>query len=321
MVRYRKGSCLTFLFVRYLSIDRMIVQLTSDIESVYQDMKEHNLLHLSDDKYIQIQNLILLGLYVPLVPDVKWVKGYELIQFLDNIKHKHDVLDIIIYNKLDESYYIILPNLADALVYRGMCVLLLRLSYGSLPKGVTEIESLLDYQFFSGILNIRKAKRIFIIDLSPTTIHIITKSQIQNILKIYVGEGTIHRIISNFISFYIYDFILDKNLDLNELRYIHLPSINQLYKVLMNLVYIEIFDRPLQQKKPSIIYHRYYDNVFLFSKENNDEKEIDELLEDLGIKGDISTMLPGDEPYFFFRTKFIYLDDDSKVVAGNFNPL
>lgn len=62
---------LIMLFHPPHTLDRLLLQLSSDIELVYKDMSDKSQFLLPSDLYFNIHNLIVYGFYVFYVPDVE----------------------------------------------------------------------------------------------------------------------------------------------------------------------------------------------------------------------------------------------------------
>lgn len=80
------------------------------------------------------------------------------------------------------------------------------------------------------------------------------------------------------------------------------------------------FDREFAKRFPGIAFTRYVSMVYISSKGDDevlfDEKALYELLEELGLAGQLTSIGPGDDP-IPCNSKLIYLDSDSKVVVCN----
>jgi len=309
----RDFNSLIMLFHPPHTKDRLLLKLSSDIELVYKDMSDKYKFLLPSDLYFNIHNLIVSGLYVFSVPDVETLTKRELNKFIrDRIRDCPDFMFSLTLTANDELFNVIIPKPADVLVYRGLSVMLLRLTGGSLAKDGYLLESKHD-TMCSRMNEHDNVKRIYIIDLYPT-VGEISKTTILNKVKEYVGEISVYRYISSFLSICIYDTNIRNNLSITQLS--HIPSINQLFKVLINLVLKDIIDKPFKHKYPCLTFYRNYDKVFLFTKED-DEIKIEVILEELGLKGKISSIEPGDDPFFLGNDKILCLDIECNVVVCN----
>lgn len=144
---------------------------------------------------------------------------------------------------------------------------------------------------------------------------ILTKSVILEKVKPFVGEGSVcYNLISSFLHLSAID------MDGNTVSFDGcIPIVGDISKVLFDIVLMD-FDREFAKRFPGIAFTRYVSMVYISSKGDDevlfDEKALYELLEELCLAGQLTSIGPGDDP-IPCNSKLIYLDSDSKVVVCN----
>lgn len=308
------SSFLPIVFTRYFSsVEQTLVQLSSDINFIYKDLTDDNLLEsVSPFRLAVIQQKILSGLYVLSPLQVKYIKKVDLILFLDDTLP--DFPDIQIGTGPDPGIItVVMPTeKEDGLVFMGLSLTLFRLSYGCLPKGGYRLEAREDS--LNNILEqMGKVDRLYKLDLGES----ITKLPISLILekvKPLVGDGSVYKLISSFLTLPIYDEYGNLRSDITCGG---MPPLGEITMVLVDIVLKDIFDREFPKRFPGIAFSRFISEVFISTSENDevlfDQKAGYALLEELSLDGKILSIGPGDEPLLCYNKKLVYLDSDSKV--------
>lgn len=134
-------------------------------------------------------------------------------------------------------------------------------------------------------------------------------------VKPLVGEGSVcYNLISSFLNLPAID------MEGNTVSVAGcMQIVGDISKVLFDIVLMD-FDSEFAKRFPGIVFTRYVSQVFISTRENDevifDEKELYELLEELCLAGQLTSIGPGDDP-IPCNSKLIYLDSDSKVVVCN----
>lgn len=295
-------SPIIILTRNYCTLESSLVQLSADIDYIYQDLVD-NQFSMSHYQLVGIQQKILSGLYVLSPLQVKYIKKADLSRFLHTLA---DCPDIMLGTGSDpEIINAFMPAKDDVLVLMGLSLMLLRLSHGSLPKEGYRLENQVG-SFYYGIKEMGKVDRLYKLDLGDS-LRIIPKTLILDKVKPFVGDGTVYKLISSFLDLPIIDDD-GKNISYG------IPPVGEITKVLLNIVLMEIFDREFPKRFPGIAFSRFINEVVISTRGNDDfdEKAGYALLEELGLAGNILSIGPGDPPLRCYQ-RILLLDSNSMV--------
>lgn len=306
----------TILFTRdYCTVECSLVQLSDDIHFIYKDLTENNRYSMSCFRLALIQQDILSGLYVLSPLQIREIKMYDLAQFLRETLPAYP--DIAIMNSLDpEMFYAVMPDKEDVLVYMGLSLMLLRLSHGCLPKSGYRIVNQVS-SFYYSLQQMGKVDRLYKIDLIES-LRLIPISLVLDKIKHFVGDGSVYKLISSFLSLPIND---GDGKNRKEILTCGIPPVGEITRVLFNIVLMEMFDQEFAKRFPGIAFNRFVHEVIITTRGNDqvifNEKVGYTLLKKLSLVGKIDSIGPGDDPLTCYN-KFIHLDNESKVHV--FNP-
>jgi len=303
---------LSVCFCRKYSIDTSSVQLSEDMEFIYNDLtRNFNYSNsVSRTEFDNIQQRVVSGLYVLSPIDVLYLSRKNVEEYRDLLALFYP--DFMVLPTMDPFLYIvILPNKKDVLVYLGLSIMLYRLSHGCLPKKGYRMSNLI-YPFYDNISNMGKVDRLYNITLNPS-LSILKKSTILDKVKPFVCEGSVcYNLISSFLDLPMIDTYGN-----SISRQGCLITVGDINLVLFDIVLMD-FDREFAKRFPGIAISRYFDLVYISTRENDkvifDEKAFNELLDELGLLADITSIGPGDEP-IICSTKKIYISNDSSKLV------
>lgn len=309
-------STLSSSFVRgFCTVECSLVQLSTDIEYIYNDLRENLQFSMSREQLAVIQQRILSGLYVLSPLHITFIKRDCLTPFL------HDTLpdcpDIMLGLCSDPDLLCaVIPDKEDTLVLMGLSLMLFRLSYGSLPKEGYRLENRLD-SFYYSLKQKGRVDRVYRIDLMPSLTILPTSLILDKVLPL-VGDGSVYKLISSFLDLPIID---DNGNHRSDSAFGAIPPAGEITKVLFNIVLMDIFDREFTKRFPGVAFNRFVNEV-LISTRGNDQVFFDDqagyaLLEELCLAGKILSIGPGDEPLLSYYGKAIYLDKDSQIHVCN----
>lgn len=307
----------TILLTRdYCTVECSLVQLSDDIHFIYKDLTENHRFSMSCFRLAVIQQEILSGLYVLSPLQIREIKMYDLALFLRETLPACP--DLAIMNSLDpEMVCAVMPDKEDVLVLMGLSVMFLRLSHGSLPKSGYRIENLLS-SFYYSLQQMGKVDRLYKIDLM-VSLRYLPISLVLDKIKHFVGDGSVYKLISSFLSLPIND---NDGKNRKEILTSGIPPVGEITRVLFNMVLMEIFDQEFTKRFPGIAFKRFVHEVYITTRGNEkvifNEKVGYTLLNKLGLVGKIYSIGPGDDPLTCYK-KFIHLDNESKVHV--FNPI
>lgn len=291
------------------TIESSLVQLSEDIEYVYNDLISKTNFSLSRMELAVLQQRLLSGLYVLSPLRVKGVEKENLSQFLlDNIS---DCPDFMFFpcDSNPDFFIVIMPEKEDDLVLMGLSRMLYRLSKGCLPKEGYRLANEMD-SFYESIQQMGKVNRLYRIEISNTKMPV---NQVLNMVKLYVEEGSVcYNLINSFLNLPLKD-------DIGTLVNLNcLPLAGEITRVLLNLVYINIIDREFQRALRGVAYSRFIGLVIISTKEDEEEIFNEDLAlaytEYLGLDVTITSIGPGDEP-IQCGMKNVVVDKESKVVV------
>jgi hypothetical protein len=299
-----------FLSVRKYTIERSLVQLSEDIEFVYNDVTSNYNYNLSRYELADIQQKILSGFYILSPLEVQYISKEYINMYIYLMRT--EIPDfMVLHNKDPKLFTVVLPDKKDVLVFMGLSIMLYRLSHGCLPKDGYRMINLLD-QFYDSIREMGKVDRLYSLKLDKSLL-ILTKSLILDKVKSLVGEGSVcYNLISSFLNL----TAMDKDGKTVRIEGC-IPIVGDISKVLFDIVLMD-FDREFAKRFPGIAFTRHVCLVYISSKGDDevlfDEKALYELLEELSLAGELASIGPGDD-IIQCNTKQIYLDNDSKVVV------
>ena len=138
-------------------------------------------------------------------------------------------------------------------------------------------------------------------------------SLILDKVKLFVGDGNLYRLISDFLNIPIYDDFGNRRFDVS------LPPIGELTRVIFNIVLIDVFDREFTKRFPGIEIYRFVNEVFISTRENDqvtfDVDALYKLLNDLQLVGTIHSIGPGDDCHIIYNRRVVIVDNTGKVVV------
>lgn len=294
---------------KYSTIESSLVQLSEDIEYVYNDLIIKTNFSMSRSELAVIQQRLLSGLYVLSPLRIKGVEKENLSKFLlENLSSCPDCL----YhpcNSNPDIFIVIMPEKADDLVLMGLSRMLYRRSKGSFPKDgyrlSNEVES-----FYSSISEMGKVNRLYQIEISDTKIPV---NQVLNMVRHYVEEGSVcYNLINSFVNLPYKD-------DIGTLVYLNrLPFAGEITRVLLNLIYINLIDKEFKKAFEGVAYSRFISLVIIATKEDEEsifnEDIAEAFIDYLNLDAEVTSIGPGDEP-IQCGVKKVVLDKESKVLV------
>lgn len=255
-------------------------QLLEDILFVYNDLTTNTRWSMPHDQFESILRQIasdeyhLSPLRYLLIPEYAFsnylaevlISSYPDIMFRKSRRHRGCI-------------EVLLPHKDDVVVYTGLARFLYRLSCGSLPQNddyrilnQSSIEA-----FYKSILG-RKVQRLYSIELDES-LNFIPKRHLLETLSPILLDRSVYRLISELMELNI----LHHDTYLPPSPY-GIPTLGEICRVLFNLYLAESFDPGFARKYPSIEFERYYDTVFLFIRDDEQEQAffgIEDMLADL----------------------------------------
>lgn len=230
------------------------------LESILQQICSDEY-HLSPLRYLLIPEYAFSKYYAEVL-----ISSYPDIMFRKSRRHRG-------------SIEVLLPHKDDVVVYTGLARFLYRFSCGSLPLNDdyrilnrSSIEA-----FYKSLLGIR-VQRLYSIELDES-LNLIPKTHLLETLSPILHDKSVYRLISQLMELNI----LHQDMYHPPSPY-GIPTLGEICRVLFNLYLAESFDPGFARKYPSIEFERYYDTVFIFIKDNEQEKAffgIEDLLVDL----------------------------------------
>lgn len=290
------------------TLECSLVQLSMDIDFIYQDLTTDTEFSMSLYRLAVIQQKRVSGSYVLCPLRVKFIKKVNLHPFLyDTLPDCPDIM--IGHTTHPDILCVVMPHKDDVLVLMGLSLMLLRISHGDLPNNGYRIESTLS-SFYSSFQQLGKVDRLYKVDFMPS-LRILPISLILDKVKPFVGEGPIYNLIESFLSLPIID-------DDGKNRAVGgIPSVGEITRVLFNIVLMDIFDREFRKRYPGITFSRYINDVFISTHLNDEvifnEKVLYVLLKELCLVGNIVSMGPNEKPLPSNSGMLLFLDSDRKV--------
>ena len=227
----------------YSSYESSLMQLSADIDLVYRDLSENFILDVSRDRLAHIQLKIFNGYYVLRPLRFKYIHKLDVLSFLSDTLPLYPDIMIGSDPKDKDSIKIVMPyDQEDLLIFMALSIMLLRLSYGSLPEGGYRLADGID-SFYKDIKQMRKVDRLYRIDLS-TSLTKIPISLILNKISSLVGDSTVYKLIYSFLNLPIID---DSGNYRDDIAKGGLPPAGEISRVLFNIVLMEIFDRDVSR--------------------------------------------------------------------------
>jgi hypothetical protein len=304
-----KYVCLfQYLKVNYSTMDSELVQLSENIEEVYNDLTCNTNYSMSRCEFSVLQQRLLSGLLVLSPLRVKIVHEHAFPSFFHEMYLRCP--DFSYLPTIYEDYMcVVMPDEKDVLVYMGLSKKLSRLYSGVLPEdGMKE--------YHQSIINMGKVNRLYRLDLTePLLGNIISKSKILEIVKQIVGEGSIcYKLIKSFLHLPFVDYDNGSYISFGDC----IPPTGSLTWVLENLILKEIFDREFAKRFPSIAFSRILNQVIIPNRRIDsysfDETEIYALINSLSLPGFIQSIRPGDAPITLYKKKTVYLDNEARII-------
>ncbi|KAF3452227.1 hypothetical protein FNV43_RR08325 [Rhamnella rubrinervis] len=290
-------------------------ELSDDIHFIYKDLTEKHRFSMSCFRLAVIQQEILSGLYDLSPLQIREIKMNDLAQFL--LDTLPACPDLAIMNSLDREMVIaVMPDKEDVLVLMGLSVMLLRLSHGSLPKSGYRIENPLS-SFYYSLQQMGKVDRLYKIDLMES-LRYLPISLVLDKIKHFVGDGSVYKLISSFLSLPIND---NDGKNRKEIITCGIPPVGEITRVLFNIVLMEIFDQEFTKGFPGVAFKRFVHEVYITTRGNDkvifNEKVGYTLLKKLGLVGKIDSIGPGDDPLLCYYQNLIFLDNECNVRVCN----
>lgn len=221
----------------FCTVECSLVQLSADIDFIYQDLTDDLEYSLSRSRLAVIKHKIVSGLYVLSPLQVKFIKKVGLTQFLHETLP--DCPDIMLETCSDkEILCVVMPDQEDGLVLMGLSLMLLRLSHGRLPKDGYRFENL-DSSFYYSLQQMGKVDRLYRLDLKAS-LSLIPISLILDKVKPFVGDGSVYKLILSLLFLPIID---DDGKNRSDISFGGIPPVGEITRVLFNIVLMDIFDR------------------------------------------------------------------------------
>jgi hypothetical protein len=257
-------------------------QLLEDIVFVYNDLTSTTRWSMPHDQFVSILRQIssdeyhLSPLRYLLIPESNFAE-YHAEALLSSYP------DIMIRKcrRHRGCIEVLLPHKDDVVVYTGLSRFLFRLSCGSLPQNddyrilnQSSIES-----FYKRILG-RRVQRLYSIEFDES-LNFIQKRLLLEKLSPIILDRSVYRLISELMELNIYH----RDTYLPPSPY-GIPTLGEICRVLFNLFLAESFDPGFARKYPSIEFERYYDTVFIFIRDDEQEQAffgVEDMLADLDL--------------------------------------
>lgn len=295
---------------KYSAIDKTAVQLSKDLEYVYNDLIRNTPYSLSLSEFEVIKKNILIGNYILSPIRFKGVNKKNLRHFICDIED--DCPDYTYYqsDSNPDLIIVIMPEKEDNLVLMALSRMLYRLSKGGLPKNDYRLANE-EEEFYSSIQRMGTLHRLYHIDISDTDI---TAYQIINWVKLYVKEYSLCYFLTRYFLNLPYKDSKGSLVFLNRL-----PLAGEISRVLKNIAYINIVDKQIygELDKLRLTYSRYMSTIIIALKSEDDEDIFDEYTANFymgffGLNATINYIEPGDEPIQCGYKKIV-LNNDGKV--------
>jgi hypothetical protein len=300
-------------------VESSLVQLSADIEFVYNDLRKDKY-DFCPYKFGLIQQKVISGLYVLSPLQIKYLMKGDFKQSL------HDTLleipDFMFIDGDDPDYILaLMPQKDDVMVFMGLSLLLYRLSNGSkfINKYGYRYLDKLNY-FYDRLHQMENVDRLYKLDLK-ISLNKIPLSLVLDKVKSLVGEGTVYKLISSIFDLPIIDEYGNNMSDLKKRSCI--PPMGEITRVLIDIVLMECFDREFVKRFPGIEFYRCLHEVYISIRKNDDvifdEKALYALLEEAGlVEGRIQYIEPDYEPLTFLNKQLIFITFDRKVHVRDF---
>lgn len=292
----------------YSTIDSSLVQLSEDLDFIYQNLKVTHHYNMSPKELCNLQQVLLSGFYTISPLRFMRIRRDDLGDFL--LKTLPDFPDVTFYPSKDSSYYIaVIPSKKeDVLVFMALSINFYRFTYGSVPK---ENYRLLDRVglFYESIQDMGKATRLYRFNMGPY-LALMDDSLVLDTVKSFVGADSVcYRLVSSFLNLETFDE------DGRKMHFDSMPILGDLTRVLCNLALME-FDRRLCQKYPGIAFERFMGLVFIACTADLriDESQVRDMIQDFALSSEFDYTEPGGEP-LECRQRMVALDHDGKVVV------
>lgn len=240
---------------------------------------------------------------------------------LDHVDLIMEIMDIS--TNINQMFCVVTPmNKEDVLVLRGLSLLLLRLSRGSLPNNCYRLDSL-EYSFIDSLKQmgkvVGKVSRVYKVDLqlSLRTLPICIVE--EKILQLVGEDSIVYRLLSSFLRLPIID---EMGQNWKNMIYLSgIPSVGEITKVLLHIILRETFDPEFPKWYPGIPFLGFHNEVFLFQtlQVNDDQVLLDEkalflLMKELCLFGKIESIGPCEKPLTSSCSeKLLFVDSDSNV--------
>lgn len=294
--------------VNYSTMDSSLVQLSEDLDFIYNNLRVTHNYNLSQKELCNLQQMLLSGFYTLSPLRLRRIRRDDLDDFL--LATLPDYPDLTLYPSRDSSYYIVVypSKKEDVLVFMGLGIHLYRFTYGSVPK---ENYRLLDRLglFYSSIQNMGYVTKLYRINMDPC-LQLIPDSLVLDGVKSFVGADSVcYKLVNSFINLETIDE------EGKKICFGCMPIVGEITRVLFNLALME-FDRQLCQKYPGIAFERFIGLVFIACTDDLriDESQVFDMILDIGLSCEIDYTVPGDEP-LDCRHRKVALDNEGKVVV------
>lgn len=266
-------------------------QLCSDICEVYSIRKEENLMpSLTTSDVASLTFQIRNGTYC-LSP----------LEFLScPLREKNVLLQKILPDYPDcfvsenESTLNVIKasNVKDSLVLMALSLTLLRLIYGSVPRGYRLVDKFPTY--IEEMNQMCSVKQVMKIDVS-SSLSLITKDQVLKSLRAIIGNDEyLFRLMITMIYLPIYsqngEYISTASA---------IPPTGDILRTLFDMVIMDMFNAVFVRDYPDIYFNRFVNEILIVEKDEKDaplfpnEIEIKSYLKDIGLRGQVKTISQG----------------------------
>lgn len=304
---------------KYKAIDNTALQLSKDIEYVYNDLIRNTEFSMSHSEFEVLKKNIIIGNYVLSPLRFKGVNKKNLRNYLLTIEN--DFPDHVYFpsNTDPDIFIVIMPEKEDNLVLMGLSRLIYRLSKNGMLKYDFSFANE-EEEFYSSVQQMGTVARLFNFDISQT-IHF-DVSQILKIVQLYFEELTFcYTLIKSFLN------LPYKNSDGSLVILNRYLLAGEISKVLKNLILIYYLDIPIKKELVGFIsslekelvefaYSRYLSTVIISTKEDQDG--LDDYIAYFLIRrflGDTAPVICLEPGYEAIQcvNKMVVLDNDGKV--------
>lgn len=162
-----KCSSPTIIWTRsYCTVESSLVELSADIDLMYEYLTEKHQFSMSLDQLDVIQQKIHSGLYVLSPLHVKFIKK----EYLNKLRHDGLTYcpDIMFGTCPDPDIIcLVMPNKEDELVLKALSLTLYRLSRGHMQKYGNQIDNPVE-SFYYSLKQMGKVDRLHKLDLAPS---------------------------------------------------------------------------------------------------------------------------------------------------------